>query len=92
MATNPSSGDGEPRREQIADDLSAALGNLREAVDRLRQEVEANAKEEWVRAKPELKTTLGDLQKMIDAAAERAKTLLGDLGNRLDADDNSKKS
>lgn len=75
----------EPRREQAADDLHAALGHLRDAVDRLRTEIEVNAKDEWVRAKPELKTTLGDLQKMIDAAAERAKVVLGDLSNRLDS-------
>ncbi len=78
-------GASEPRHEQVADDLHAALGHLRESVDRLRAEIETNAKDEWIRAKPELKTTLGDLQKMIDAAAERAKSVLGDLGNRLDA-------
>ena len=73
------------RRDQATDDLHAALGHLRDAVDRLRSEIEMNAKDEWVRAKPELKTTLGDLQKMIDAAAERAKVVLGGLSDRLDS-------
>lgn len=74
-----------PRQEHAAEDLHAALGHLRDAVDRLRHEIEVNAKDEWLRAKPELKTTLGDLQKMIDAAAERAKIVLGDLSHRLDS-------
>ena len=89
MADNSSgtTSDDEPRHEQIADDVTAALGRLREAVERLGREIEVNARGELDRAKPELKKTLGDLQGMIDAAAERAKVTLGDLGNRLDPDD-----
>jgi hypothetical protein len=91
MTDTPSSGGrtGEqpPPEDQATADLTAALGHLRDAVDRLRQEIEVNAREEWVRAKPELKSTLADLQQMIDAAAERAKILLEDLGKRLDRED-----
>ena len=82
----------EPRHEQIADDVTAALGRLREAVERLGREIEVNARGELDRAKPELKKTLGDLQGMIDAAAERAKVTLDDLGNRLDPDDKQPRS
>ncbi len=82
-----SSGSEQEPRDQETADLTAALGKLREAVDRLRQEIEVNAREEWVRAKPELKTTVADLQGMIDAAADRAKVMLDDLGKRLDRDE-----
>ena len=91
MTDTPSSGgaSGEqaPRQDEATAELTAALGHLRDAVDRLRQEIEVNARDEWGRAKPELQSTLGDLQRMIDAAAERAKAVLDDLGKRLDRDE-----
>lgn len=93
MTDTPSSGgaasEQPPPQDQATADLTAALGHLREAVDRLRQEIEVNAREEWVRAKPELKTTLADLQRMIDAAAERAKVMLDELSSRLDREGQS---
>lgn len=95
MADSSSGGstsDDQPRHEQVADDLAAALGRLREAVERLGREIEVNARGELNRARPELKKTLGDLQGMIDAAADRAKVALGDLGSRLDPDDKQPKS
>ena len=91
MTDTPSSGGQEPRQDQETAELTAALGHLREAVDRLRQEIEVNARDEWVRAKPELQSTLADLQRMIDAAAERAKAMLDDLGKRLDRDEKTDK-
>jgi hypothetical protein len=78
--------DGEERRQEVIDNLAAAMARLRTAVDRLREEVEANAHAEWVRAKPELRQTIAELQTMIDALAQRAKGALGDLGTRLDGD------
>jgi hypothetical protein len=92
MADNQNPGANEPGQSKEADELTAALGQLREAIERLGSEIEANAREEWVRAKPELKNTLADLQRMIDAAAERAKELLNDLSSRIDRDADEKKS
>ena len=92
MAENQNTGPNEPGQSKEADELTAALGQLREAIERLGSEIEANAREEWVRAKPELTKTLGDLQRMIDAAAERAKDLLSDLSSRIDRDDDAPKS
>lgn len=82
--TQTNGGSGEPTREQIIDNLAAAMERLRAAVTRLGEEVEANAHSEWVRAKPELKSTVSDLQRMVDVLAERAKAALGELGARLD--------
>lgn len=91
-STGGTTSNDQPRHEQVADDVTAALGRLREAVERLGREIEVNARGEVDRARPELKKTLGDLEGMIDAAAERAKVALGDLGNRLDPDDKQPKS
>ncbi len=74
----------DPGREEIADNLAAALASLRAAVDGMRHEVEANAQAEWVRAKPELRGTLRELEEKVDALAERAKATLADLGARID--------
>ena len=71
-------------REEVFDNLTAALARLRAAADRLREEAEANAQAEWVRTKPELRQTIADLEAMVDALAQRAKSALGDLGSRLD--------
>jgi hypothetical protein len=75
---------GEKARDQVIDNLAAAMERLRAALQRLGDEVEANAQAEWVRAKPELRGTVTDLQRMVDALAERAKAALGELGSRLD--------
>jgi hypothetical protein len=77
-------GGGEKARDQVIDNLAAAMERLRAAIERLGEEVEANAHTEWVRAKPELKSTVTDLQRMVDVLAERAKSALGELGSRLD--------
>jgi outer membrane murein-binding lipoprotein Lpp len=73
--------------QEVIDDLGAAMARLRAAIDRLREEVEANAQTEWVRAKPELHSTIADLQAMVDTLAQRVKSALGDLGTRLEGQD-----
>lgn len=90
MAENQTPGGNGAGQNKEAAELTAALGHLREAIERLGAEIETNAREEWVRAKPEVTKTLGDLQRMIDAAAERAKDLLGDLSSRIDRDEEKK--
>ena len=93
MADNAKTGgqDTDPRftegqtREEVFDNLTAATSRLRAAVDRLRDEVEANAQDEWVRTKPELRQTIADLEAMVEALAQRAKGALGDLGSRLNS-------
>ena len=77
---------GDAGRDEVVNNLGAALARLRGAVDRLGAEVEANAAAEWVRAKPELRETITDLQGMVDTLAQRARAALGDLGSRLDDD------
>jgi len=75
--------DGDSARQEAVDNLTAAMARLRGAIDRLRQEVEANAQAEWVRAKPELRSTIGELEGMVDALSQRAKAALAGLGSRL---------
>ena len=84
MAENQTPDANDAGQSKEADELNAALGSLRDAIERLGAEIETSAREEWVRAKPEVMKTLGDLQRMVDAAAERAKELLEDLSNRID--------
>lgn len=80
-------GDGEgPTREEVADNLAAAMARLRAAVDGMREEIEANAQAEWVRAKPELRGTVRELEEKVDALAQRAKATLADLGAKIDGD------
>lgn len=86
MAENQTPDANDAGQSKEADELNAALGSLRDAIERLGAEIETSAREEWVRAKPEVMKTLGDLQRMVDAAAERAKELLEDLSNRIDRD------
>ena len=74
------------RRQEVVDNIAAAMARLRAAVDRLKEEVEANAHAEWVRTKPELRQTVVELQTMIDALAQRARGALGEVGARLDGD------
>lgn len=90
MAENQTPDANDAGQSKEADELNAALGSLRDAIERLGSEVETSAREEWVRAKPEVMKTLGDLQRMVDAAAERAKELLEDLSNRIDRDASEK--
>lgn len=90
MAEQATPDGNEPGQNKEAEDLTAALGHLREAIERLGAEIETNARAEWVRAKPEVRNTLSDLQRMIDAAAERAKDLLGELSSRIDRDSEEK--
>ena len=77
------SGD-EARRDEVMDRLAAALDQVKSAIKDLGDEVEQNARAEWVRAKPELRTSVGDLQGLVDHLAERAKAAIGDLSSRLD--------
>jgi hypothetical protein len=77
-------GGADQETREVVDNLGAAMARLRAALDRLRHEVEANAQAEWVRTKPELRQTIAELEAMVDALAQRAKTALGDLGSRLD--------
>lgn len=85
--TQGTNGGGEgPSRQEIADHLAAAMARLRAAVDGMRDEVEANAQAEWVRAKPELRSTVNELEEKVDALAERAKAALADLGARIDGE------
>ncbi len=70
--------------QAVLENLGAALARLRAAVDRLGEEVEANAEAEWVRAKPELRQGIAELETMVDSLAQRAKAALGDLGAPLD--------
>lgn len=79
-------GPGEPSRQEVMDNLAQALAGLRAAVDRLRDEVEANAQAEWLRAKPEIRSTVAQLDGMVDNLAQRAKSTLADLNARLDGD------
>lgn len=81
MSEGTGSGKG---RDEIIDDLAAAMNRLRAAIEKVGEEIEANAHTEWDRAKPELRSTLSDLQRMVDVLAERAKTALGEMGSRLD--------
>lgn len=90
MAENQTPDANDAGQSKEADELNAALGSLRDAIERLGAEIETSAREEWVRAKPEVMKTLGDLQRMVDAAAERAKELLEDLSNRIDRDASEK--
>ena len=83
QGADPGPGGGQSR-EEVLEKLTAAMTRLRAAVDRLKDEVEANAQDEWVRAKPELRQTIADLEAMVEALAQRAKGALGDLGSRLD--------
>jgi outer membrane murein-binding lipoprotein Lpp len=77
---------GEPTREEVVDNLAASMTRLRGAVDQLRGEVEINAQSEWVRAKPELRSILNDLESKVDTLSQRAKEALGDLGSKIDGD------
>lgn len=78
------SGGGSQSRQEVIDNVTAAMARLRGAIERLREEVEANAQAEWVKAKPEIRHTIGELEGMVDALARRAKTTLTDIGSRLD--------
>jgi hypothetical protein len=64
--------------------LDAAMARLQAAVDRVAAEIEGGVRDEWVRAKPELRQRVADLQTVVDDLAQRAKTALGDLSARLD--------
>ena len=74
----------DPSGQAVLENLGAAMARLRAALDRVGEEVEANAQAEWVRAKPGLRQGISDLQTMVDELAQRAKAALGDLGARLD--------
>ena len=74
----------DPNGQAVLENLGASVARLRTALDRLSEEVEANAEAEWVRAKPELRQGIDDLQTMVDQLSQRAKAALGDLGARLD--------
>ena len=74
----------DPNGQAVLENLGASVARLRTALDRLSDEVEANAEAEWVRAKPELRQGIDDLQTMVDQLSQRAKAALGDLGARLD--------
>ncbi len=63
--------------------IDDAMARLQVAFDRLREEVEASARDEWVRAKPELRQGIVDLQRLVDDLARRARTALDDLGAKL---------
>jgi len=74
-------------RQEIIDSVTAAMQRLRGAIAELRGEVEANAQTEWVRAKPELRSTIADLEAMVETLAQRAKSALSGLDARLDETD-----
>lgn len=82
--TGGGTGGDEARRQEVMDHLTAALDQLKTAIKDLGDEVEQNARAEWVRAKPELRANVSDLQGLVDTLAERAKAAIGDLSNRLD--------
>ncbi len=71
------------RRQATFGNIDDAMARLQGAFDRLRDEVEASARDEWVRAKPELRQRIVDLQRLVDDLARRAKTALDDLGAKL---------
>ena len=74
----------DPGSQAVLENLGAAMARLRAALDRVGEEVEANAQAEWVHAKPGLRQGISDLQTMVDELAQRAKAALGELGARLD--------
>ncbi len=71
-------------RQEAFGNIDDAMGRLQVAFDRFREEIEASARDEWVRAKPELRLGIVELQTMIDDLARRARTALDDLGARLE--------
>ena len=83
-STGQANGGPDANRQAVLENLGAAMARLRAAIDRLGEEVEANAEAEWVRAKPELREGIDELQGMVDMLSQRAKAALGDLGARLD--------
>lgn len=71
------------RSRETFGNIDAAMGRLQAAFDRLRGEIETSARDEWVRAKPEMRQGIVDLQGVIDDLSRRAKTALDDLGAKL---------
>ncbi len=71
------------RRQESFGNIDDAMARLQAAFEGLREEVEASARDEWVRAKPELRQGIVDLQGVVDDLARRAKTALDDLAAKL---------
>ncbi len=94
MVKQHDSGDATSRSEADAqavfDNLGEAVARLRAAVERLGEEVEASARTEWTRAKPEMRQGISELQSMVDELAQKARTALSDVSARLDDKGKSK--
>ncbi len=71
------------QRQETFGNIDDAMARLQAAFDRLREEVEASARDEWVRAKPQLRQGIVDLQRLVDDLARRVRIALDDLGAKL---------
>jgi hypothetical protein len=74
---------------EMGDDAgtSGALDRLKGAVTDFGNVAERSARDQWDAAKPELKSSAQDLQRVVESLSERAKDALDNLGNRLDPPD-----
>ena len=74
---------------EMGDDAetSGALDRLKAAVTDFGNVAEQSARDQWDAAKPELKSSARDLQRVVDGISERAKEALDNLGSRLDPPD-----
>jgi uncharacterized protein YukE len=80
MGERPSDSE-EPRARE---ELDEAIGRLRAELTRIGAEIERTASEQFEQRKPELRSSVNDLEAAIDTLATRAKGFLGELRSRLD--------
>ena len=80
VATDTGPGNG----ERPAEDVQQAVNRLRTELTRLSGEIERTATAQFEQRKPELRSSMDDLEAAIDALATKAKGFLGDLKTRLD--------
>ena len=74
---------------EMGDDVEAggSLDRLKMAVTDFGNVAERSARDQWDAAKPELKHSARDLQRLVDALSERAREAIDSLGSRLDPPD-----